>query len=131
MALSGLTAFASLNNLEEHDPIRWLTLNFGNRNFKETATYAKKLLEDSNKTDEVHILARVYLSLCKAYEENAPVDETIGIFLDERESLIIECKDADMKTLIYQMLISFIIWQPNRVYLPLLASINISEKIII
>ena len=90
--------------LEEHDPIRWLTLNFGNRNFKETATYAKKLLEDSNETDGVHILARVYLSLCRAYEENAPVDETIGIFLDERESLIIECKDADMKTLIYQML---------------------------
>lgn len=90
--------------LEGHDTLRWITLNFGNRNFKEAEAYAKKVLEETDESEQIYTIARVYASLCRAYEENAGAEETIGQFLDERECLKLECTDTDTKALIYQMI---------------------------
>ena len=89
--------------LEGHDPVRWITLNFGKRNFKETIAFTEELLKKEEIEENVKIIAEVYASISRAYVENAPAEETIGKFLDEKECLIIKINDMGTEALVYQM----------------------------
>lgn len=90
--------------LEGHDPLRWITLNFGKRNFKETIAFTEELLKKEEIEENVKIIAEVYASISRAYVENVPAEETIGKFLDEKECLIIRINDMGTEALVYQML---------------------------
>ena len=90
--------------LEGHDPLRWITLNFGKRNFKETIGFAEELLQKEDVGENLKIIAEVYASISRAYVENAPSEETIGKFLDEKECLIRKIDDMGTEALVYQML---------------------------
>lgn len=90
--------------LEGHDPLRWITFNFGKKQFKETIAFTEALLQKSDLDERVKIVAEVYASISRAYVEDAPVEETIGKFLDEKECLNIKIEDMGTKALVYQML---------------------------
>lgn len=90
--------------LEEHDPLRWMSYNFSKRNFAETIKFAEKILETEAVDTTLGILAKLYATISKAYTENAPVEETILAFLDEKEQLKEQIKDLDTCALVYQML---------------------------
>ena len=90
--------------LEGHDPLRWITFNFGKNQFKETITFTEALLQKSDLDERVKIVAEVYASISRAYVEDAPVEETIGKFLDEKECLNIKIEDMGTEALVYQML---------------------------
>lgn len=90
--------------LEGHDPLRWITFNFGKNQFKETIAFTEALLQKSDLDERVKIVAEVYASISRAYVEDAPVEETIGKFLDEKECLNIKIEDMGTEALVYQML---------------------------
>ena len=90
--------------LEGHDPLRWITLNFGKRNFKETIAFAEDLLQKEEVGEDVKIIAKVYASISRAYVENVSSEETIGKFLDEKECLRRKIDDVGTEALVYQML---------------------------
>lgn len=90
--------------LEGHDPLRWITFNFGKKQFKETIAFTEALLQKSDLDERVKIVAEVYASISRAYVEDAPVEETIGKFLDEKECLNIKIEDMGTEALVYQML---------------------------
>ena len=90
--------------LEGHDPLRWITFNFGKNQFKETIAFTEALLQKSDLDERVKIVAEVYASISRAYVEDAPVEETIGKFLDEKECLDIKIEDMGTEALVYQML---------------------------
>lgn len=90
--------------LEGHDPLRWITFNFGKKQFKETIAFTEALLQKSDLDERVKIVAEVYASISCAYVEDAPVEETIGKFLDEKECLNIKIEDMGTEALVYQML---------------------------
>lgn len=90
--------------LEGHNPLRWITFNFGKNQFKETIAFTKALLQKSDLDERVKIVAEVYASISRAYVEDAPVEETIGKFLDEKECLNIKIEDMGTEALVYQML---------------------------
>lgn len=90
--------------LEGHDPLRWITFNFGKKQFKETIAFTEALLQKSDLDERVKIVAEVYASISRAYVEDAPVEETIGKFLDEKECLNIKIEDMETEALVYQML---------------------------
>lgn len=90
--------------LEGHDPLRWITFNFGKKQFKETIAFTEALLQKSDLDERVKIVAEVYASISRAYVEDAPVEETIGKFLDEKECLNIKIEDMGTEAHVYQML---------------------------
>lgn len=90
--------------LESHDPLRWMTMHFSRRNFSETVEYAKQLLEQKKASDGVLQIAELFVYLCNAYLEEAPVEDTILQFVDEQERLIINSVNSDIESLIYQMI---------------------------
>jgi len=90
--------------LDGHDPLRWITFNFGKKQFKETIAFTEALLQKGNLDEKVKIIAEVYASISRAYVEDAPVEETIGRFLDEKECLTIKIEDMETEALVYQML---------------------------
>lgn len=90
--------------LEGHDPLRWITFNFGKKQFKETIAFTEALLQKSDLDERVKIVAEVYASISRAYVEDAPVEETIGKFLDEKECLNIKIEGMGTEALVYQML---------------------------
>lgn len=90
--------------LEGHDPLRWITFNFGKNQFKETIAFTEALLQKSDLDERVKIVAEVYASISRAYVEDAPVEETIGKFLDEKECLNIKIEDMGTEAHVYQML---------------------------
>ena len=90
--------------LKGHDPLRWLTYNFGKKNYKETMEYAKKILGDGTDSENVRILAEVFYDLGRAYEENAAAEDTLGHMVDEHENLKLEITEPDEEALIYQMI---------------------------
>lgn len=90
--------------LEEHDPLRWMSYNFSKRNFAETIEFAEKILKREEPDTTLGILAKLYATISKAYTDNAPVEETILTFLDEKEQLKEQIKDPDTCALVYQML---------------------------
>lgn len=90
--------------LEGHDPLRWITFNFGKKQFKETIAFTEALLQKGDLDERVKIVAEVYASISCAYVEDAPVEETIGKFLDEKECLNIKIEDMGTEALVYQML---------------------------
>ena len=90
--------------LEGHDPLRWITFNFGKKQFKETIAFTEALLQKGDLDERVKIVAEVYASISRAYVEDAPVEETIGKFLDEKECLNIKIEDMGTEALVYQML---------------------------
>ena len=90
--------------LEGHDPLRWITFNFGKKQFKETIAFTEELLQRGDLDERVKIVAEVYASISRAYVEDAPVEETIGKFLDEKECLTIKIEDMGTEALVYQML---------------------------
>lgn len=90
--------------LDGHDPLRWITFNFGKKQFKETIAFTEALLQKGNLDEKVKIIAEVYASISRAYVEDAPVEETIGKFLDEKECLTIKIEDMETEALVYQML---------------------------
>lgn len=90
--------------LEGHDPLRWITFNFGKKQFKETIAFTEVLLQKSDLDERVKIVAEVYASISRAYVEDAPVEETMGKFLDEKECLNIKIEDMGTEALVYQML---------------------------
>ncbi len=89
--------------LRGHDPLRWMTLNFNKRNFKEVINYADKIINEKE-NPQIVILAEILKTMSRAYEENLPVEETVRIFLDEKEYLTIEGVDLDEERFIYQIL---------------------------
>ena len=90
--------------LEGHDPLRWITFNFGKKQFKETIAFTEALLQKGDLDERVKIVAEVYASISRAYVEDAPVEETIGKFLDEKECLNIKIEDMGTEAHVYQML---------------------------
>ena len=90
--------------LDGHDPLRWITFNFGKKQFKEIIAFTEALLQKGNLDEKVKIIAEVYASISRAYVEDAPVEETIGKFLDEKECLTIKIEDMETEALVYQML---------------------------
>lgn len=90
--------------LEGHDPLRWITFNFGKKQFKETIAFTEALLQKGDLDERVKIVAEVYASISRAYVEDAPVEKTIGKFLDEKECLTIKIEDMGTEALVYQML---------------------------
>lgn len=90
--------------LDEPDPLRWITFNFGKKQFKEIIVFTEALLQKDNLDEKVKIIAEVYASISRAYAEDAPVEETIGKFLDEKECLNIKIEDMGTEALVYQML---------------------------
>lgn len=90
--------------LEGHDPLRWITFNFGKKQSKETIAFTEALLQKSDLDERVKIVAEVYASISRAYVEDAPVEETIGKFLDEKECLNIKIEDMGTEAHVYQML---------------------------
>ena len=90
--------------LEGHDPLRWITFNFGKKQFKETIAFTEALLQKGDLDERVKIVAEVYASISRAYVEDAPVEETIGKFLNEKECLNIKIEDMGTEALVYQML---------------------------
>jgi hypothetical protein len=90
--------------LEGHDPLRWMTLNFGKREFKVVQEFAEELLKDDTANKVVLTMAKVFSVICKGYTENASVEDTILQFLDEQENLKLEDIDSDAEALVYQML---------------------------
>lgn len=90
--------------LEGHDPLRWITFNFGKKQFKETIAFTEKLLQKGDLDERVKIVAEVYASISRAYVEDAPVEKTIGKFLDEKECLTIKIEDMGTEAHVYQML---------------------------
>lgn len=90
--------------LEGHDPLRWITFNFGKKQFKETIAFTEELLQKGDLDERVKIVAEVYASISRAYVEDAPVEETIGKFLNEKECLNIKIEDMGTEALVYQML---------------------------
>lgn len=87
--------------LEGHDPLRWITFNFGKNQFKETIAFTEALLQKSDLDERVKIVAEVYASISRAYVEDAPVEETIGKFLDEKECLNIKIEDMGTEALVF------------------------------
>lgn len=90
--------------LEGHAPLRWITFNFGKKQFKETIAFTEALLQKGDLDERVKIVAEVYASISRAYVEDAPVEETIGKFLDEKECLNIKIEDMGTEAHVYQML---------------------------
>ena len=90
--------------LDGHDPLRWITFNFGKKQFKEIIAFTEALLQKGNLDEKVKIIAEVYASISRAYVEDATVEETIGKFLDEKECLTIKIEDMETEALVYQML---------------------------
>lgn len=90
--------------LEGHDPLRWITFNFGKKQFKEIIVFTEALLQKDNLDEKVKIIAEVYASISRAYAEDAPVEEMIGKFLDEKECLTIKIEDMETEAHVYQML---------------------------
>lgn len=90
--------------LEGHDPLCWITFNFGKKQFKETIAFTEALLQKGDLDERVKIVAEVYASISRAYVEDAPVEETIGKFLDEKECLNIKIEDMGTEAHVYQML---------------------------
>lgn len=90
--------------LDEPDPLRWITFNFGKKQFKEIIVFTEALLQKDNLDEKVKIIAEVYASISRAYAEDAPVEETIGKFLDEKECLTIKIEDMETEAHVYQML---------------------------
>lgn len=89
--------------IEEHDPLRWMSYNFSRRNFAETKEYAEKILETEESDTTLGIMARLYATISKAYTDNAPVEETLLMFLDEKEQLKEQIQDPAACAIIYQM----------------------------
>ena len=87
--------------LEGHDPLRWITFNFGKKQFKETIAFTEALLQKGDLDERVKIVAEVYASISRAYVEDAPVEETIGKFLDEKECLNIKIEDMGTEALVF------------------------------
>lgn len=90
--------------LEGHDPLRWMTLNFGRREFNVAQAFAEEVLKDGTANKVVLTMARVFSIICKGYTENASVENTILQFLDENENLKLGDIDSDTEALVYQML---------------------------
>lgn len=92
------------NFFMEHDPLRWMTFCFGNKRYQEMIDYAKELLSKGGENELVLQMADFFSTICRAYTENAPVEETLLQFLDERENLKLGNLASDAEALIYQML---------------------------
>lgn len=65
--------------LDGHDPLRWITFNFGKKQFKEIIAFTealyKKVIWMKSKDN-----CRSICQYQSSYVEDAPVEETIGNF---------------------------------------------------
>lgn len=92
--------------IKGHDPLRRLTRSFMMRKFEDTIAAADEYLTDPQyqSNDALICHAKVFRTLAHAYTEELPVEETIGLLVDEKENLTIKVPSVDDEALIYQML---------------------------
>lgn len=98
--------------LDGYDVLRHLSRSFMKRNYEETIEVAKRVIDEENainsencdKHKTLIACARTFHVLSRAYVEDLPVVDTIGILIDEDENFIYETDDEEDKTLIYQMI---------------------------
>ena len=101
-----LSHHGSVRNLSEEwcGRIRcqtYMICTVGKKQFKETIAFTEALLQKSDLDERVKIVAEVYASISRAYVEDAPVEETIGKFLDEKECLNIKIEDMGTEALVF------------------------------
>ena len=91
---------------KKYDILRHLTRSFMKKQYKETIAVAEDCLSDPDNESKTTLIAcaKSFLILAKAYEENLPVEETIGSLLDEHENFIYQTDDLEDSGLIYQMI---------------------------
>ena len=90
--------------LEGQELLRRLTFTFSRKEYAKTITIAKDVMENGTADDTLATAAKMFSEICKAYTDHAPVEETIYKFLDENENLIVEVRDPECQSLVYQML---------------------------
>lgn len=92
------------NLLKGHDPLRQMTFTFCRKEYAQTITIAKDVMEMGSSDVTLAVVTEMFAEICRAYTEDAPVDETILKFLDNNENLIVEVRDPECQSLVYQML---------------------------
>ena len=92
--------------IKEHDVLRQLTRSFMQKKFQETVVAAQHYIdtEDSTKSKTLLSFAKAFLLLAKAYTEQLPIEETIGVLLNEQEKFIYQTDEVEDEALVYQMI---------------------------
>lgn len=92
--------------IKEHDVLRQLTRSFMQKKFQETVVAAQHYIdtEDSTKSKTLLSFAKAFLLLAKAYTEQLPIEETIGVLLNEQEKFIYPTDEVEDEALVYQMI---------------------------
>ena len=91
--------------IKEHDVLRQLTRSFMQKKFQETVVAAQHYIdtEDSTKSKTLLSFAKAFLLLAKAYTEQLPIEETIGVLLNEQEKFIYQTDEVEDEALVYQI----------------------------
>ena len=86
--------------IEEHDTRRWLTKLFMVQNYKEVLSFALHVPEE----DKDYDYAKFFASMARAFVLNCKPEETVGLYVDEKERLRISVKDPARESFFLQII---------------------------
>lgn len=89
---------------KKYDAMRHLTRSFMKREYRETIETAEECIRNEPENKTLFACANVFLLLARAYEDELPVEETIGKLIDEQENFVYSTGDEEDAALIYQMI---------------------------
>lgn len=114
--------------LEKYDVLRHMSRSFMKRKYDETIDVAEKYLTENHENKALFACANAFLFLAKAYEEQLPVEETIGKLLDEHENFLLDTETEDETAFIYQ-LIGFVYGERYHDYVNAVRFLNRSYRV--
>ena len=114
--------------LEKYDVLRHMSRSFMKQKYDETIDVAEKYLAENHEKKALFACANAFLLLARAYEEQLPVEETIGKLLDEHENFLLDTETEDETAFIYQ-LIGFVYGERYHDYVNAVRFLNRSYRV--
>lgn len=114
--------------LKKYDALRHMTRSFMRREYDETIVVAEECIKEEQGNKTLFACVNGFLFLAKAYEDNLPVEETIGKLFDEHENFIFDTGNEEDTALIYQ-LIGFVYGEKYHDYVNAVRFLNRSYRV--
>lgn len=86
--------------IETHDNGQWMTNLFGMQKYEELLQFT----EDLPETDKDHPLGKFLGTMARAFVHDSPPDQTVGLYVDEKERLRNSPEDIDAEALYLQVI---------------------------